>query len=331
MSTDLTPTASLARLHTELHAAPAPRVPALFCPFEAAIHADVDAVQTASVEWAHAHGLVTGERASMRLHASKIAWLVARAYPKGDRAALQIAADWTTLFCLLDDHIERIESPAAVQDYLFQLLAVAHGAAQWTADPVRSAMADIRQRIAERASPAALGRVEERIAELLHTFCREAEVRASGEIPVVTAYVPMREITVGIPVEAAIGELVDGITLPPATRALRPIKALLRMASNLVGWSNDIYTFEKELREGEPCNLVAVIARARNGSLQDAVTRAAAMHDAEARRFAALVEDVSHLGEDAARYAEMLRCWVRGHLDWAQETGRYAPPPADPR
>ena len=326
MSTDLSPTPSLAHVRAELHAAPAPRVPALFCPFEPAIHADVDAVQSASVAWAHAQGLVVGERAEKRLHASKIAWLVSRAYPRGGLVALQIAADWTTLFCLLDDHIEPMESPAAVQDYLFQLLAVAHGASPWTADPARRAMADIRRRLGEIAGPAAMGRIEDRIAELIHAFCREAEVRHAREIPVLSAYLPMREITVGIPVEAVIGELVDGIDLADTLRDLRPMRALLRMASNLVGWANDIYTFEKELREGEPCNLVAVLARARGLSLHEAVTRAAAMHDAEARRFVALLEEVSYLGCGAARYADMLRCWVRGHLDWARETGRYVAP-----
>ena len=48
-----------------------------------------------------------------RLHRSRIAWLAARAYPRGEARLLQIAADWTTLFCLLDDHIERLPGAAA--------------------------------------------------------------------------------------------------------------------------------------------------------------------------------------------------------------------------
>ncbi len=48
------------------------------------------------------------------------------------------------------------------------------------------------------------------------------------------------------------------------------------------------------------------------------------MHDAEMRSF------VTRSAELAARpglaeYVLMLRRWVRGHLDWAVETGRYRP------
>ncbi|MFO0588224.1 MAG: hypothetical protein U0441_11820 [Polyangiaceae bacterium] len=325
MSIDVFATPSLARLTDELHSAPPPAIPALFCPFEPGIHADVDAIQTASERFAERHGLVSGERAARKLHASKIATLVCRAHPNGRADALRIAADWTTLFCLLDDHIERLESPIAAREYLFELLAVARGVARFTKDPARSAMAELRERLIEIASPAAFSRVEDRIAELFHMFCREAVVRASGEIPSLTAYVPMREVTVGIPVLLAIGEIVDDATLPDAARSLGPVQAAARMACNLVGWSNDVYTFEKELRDREPCNLVAVVARARRLPLHEAVAFAAAMHDAEARRLAALLDELALLGEEVARYADMLRSWVRGHLDWGRETGRYAP------
>jgi len=325
MSTELSPVPSLAHFHAELRGASYPKVPELHCPFEPAIHPDVTAIQAASVAWAEAHGLAPNDRAKKRLGLSKIASLVSRAHPDAPRDRVQIAADWTTLFCLLDDHIEKLPSMSAVDDYLAQVLAVARGTTVWTEDPFRRAMADVRRRLAAIASPAAMARIEDAWAELFDAFCKEAGFRARGEIPSLAAYVPMRQITVGIPVELAIGEVVDGIDLGAAPRNRGPLRTLARMACNLVGWSNDIYTFEKELAEGEPCNLVAVVGQAARIGIRDAVARAAAMHDGEARTFAAMLDDVDSQGDAAFQYARLLRCWVRGHLDWAHETGRYAP------
>lgn len=325
MSTELSPVPSIARIHDQLRSAPGPRVPSLHCPFEPAIHPEFHALQTASVAWAEARGLCTGDTAKHRLGASKIACLVARAHPSAPRDRVQIAADWTTLFCLLDDHIERLESADAVDRALTRVLLSPEDAAAATSDPFCRAITDLRARLRAIASPSAMARVEAAWAELADAFRREAALRTTRQIPALMVYLRMREVTVGIPVELAIGEIVEGIDLDASQRERGPLRALARAASNLVGWSNDVYTFEKELREGETCNLVAVVAQARGTGIHESVLLAAAMHDAEARRFAAALDDLEWLDDAALGYARLLRCWVRGHLDWAHETGRYVP------
>ena len=50
--------------------------------------------------------------------ASKIGRLAARANPQGRRDLVEIAADWTTLFCLLDDRIEGLDPGAAGSEAL---------------------------------------------------------------------------------------------------------------------------------------------------------------------------------------------------------------------
>lgn len=113
-------------------------------------------------------------------------------------------------------------------------------------------------------------------------------------------------------------------SLAPDARDAARRAGLLRSASNLIGWANDVHTYEKEIREGEVNNLVAVLAEAEGIDLHAAVTRAIAMHDAEMRSFVARsAELVARPG--LAGYVLMLRRWVRGHLDWALETGRYRP------
>ncbi|MFS8067220.1 MAG: terpene synthase, partial [Byssovorax sp.] len=64
------------------------------------MHPSAAEVDQRTIEWAWAVGLVDDSRAA-RLRGSRIGWLVARAFPKAHEFALQLAADWTTLFCLL--------------------------------------------------------------------------------------------------------------------------------------------------------------------------------------------------------------------------------------
>lgn len=316
------------RSAVEAHSAAVSRVPELHCPFPGGVHAEVGAINLATVAWAREVGLVDGRGAS-KLAASKIGSLVARAYPRGEREPLQLAADWTTLFCVLDDAIERLSSPSDVARTLAEVHAVlCRGARPRAASALEIAADDVGVRFARLASPAQRARFGARVSELFTAFAVESDVRASGRPAAMSAYLPMREVTVGLYVEMEIGEIVDGIELSADARAAAERAGLLRSTCNLVGWANDVHTYEKEVHEGEPNNLVAVMI-AEGMDLGSAVARAVAMHDAEARSFAARTGE---LGGDPAlqRYAATLRAWVRGHLDWARETGRYRPAGGEP-
>lgn len=313
--------------------------PALCVPFASALHPEVELVQARSVRWARDLGLV-GEGAGLdRLRRSRIAWLAARAYPRGDVRTLQIAADWTTLFCLLDDHIERLPGAAAVAEELAVLAArLESGASAGDDTPMRRAMLDLRERLLAEGAEY-LRRFQARVRELFAAFVAEAAERSAGRIPDPDGYVPMREVTVGLHVEFVIGELIAEVGLSPIARR-HPLRvALARAASNIVGWANDIYTHEKEIQQGEVHNLVFVLAKAEDLALAEALARAVEMHDREVEEFVALVRAVevdvriADADRDALRrYAAMMTAWVRGHLDWGRETGRYvAERPHDPQ
>jgi hypothetical protein len=101
------------------------------------------------------------------------------------------------------------------------------------------------------------------------------------------------------------------------------------MANNIGAWSNDLFTLEKELRHGEPHNLVLVLRQEFGLSLQAAVDAAAKMHDDEVRAFVKLASNLPSFGltTDAAlkRYVAALGAAIRGHFDWAKVTARYRP------
>ncbi len=305
--------------------APAPaRAPKrLHCPFPAALHPEVNAIQAHAVAWAVAFGLVDGERAALRLDASKVGWLAARANPTAPRQLVEIAADWTTFFCLLDDRIERLPSSEAVASYLDEVLAALTGAGTPRyGDSIQGAARDLHHRLRLVADKAWMARFAAKNRELFDAFQFEACVRASGGMSEVRTYVPMREVTVGIWVELELSTLAADLELSVVERAAT--EDMARMACNLVGWANDIFTYEKELAAGDPNNLVLVLAKSRRSDLPTALARAIRMHDREANELALRIAQVELSDSVAVRsYAAILGGWVRGHLDWARETGRY--------
>lgn len=320
---------SLLRLVAELQQTSSPAVRELHCPLPPAIHPEFADIQSRSVEWARRSGLAPSDKAAARVDASRIGWLVARAFPGGDAAWVQLAADWTTVFCLLDDHIERADSPAGVVACLADCAsALRHGRRPGQSGLV-GACASLHERLSAAAPPGWMDRFHASVDQLFAAFAAEAEVRRAGEIPALDTYVPMREITVGVRVLLGFGEAACAAPLPEAARRHPVVTALERKACNIVGWANDLFTYRKELSAGEVTNLVAVLADGGRLPLGTAVEEAASMHDEEVRSLLSLSSNLPSFGEAGDRavraYVGTLRTWVRGHLDWAHETGRYDP------
>jgi hypothetical protein len=96
---------------------------------------------------------------------------------------------------------------------------------------------------------------------------------------------------------------------------------------NIVCWSNDIISLEKERQSGDMHNLVIAVRHERHCSWQEAVDCVAEMHNAEVQKFVQLAQRLPRFDADIdaelARYVGILRAWMRGNLDWAFDTGRY--------
>jgi 5-epi-alpha-selinene synthase len=106
------------------------------------------------------------------------------------------------------------------------------------------------------------------------------------------------------------------------------LQRLATRTSKIVGCANDLFTCEKEIIQGQIHNLVLVLMNEGQLPIEEAVAQVMALHDNEVHGFLQEVEQLPSFGiADAGvqRYVEMLKCWIRGHLDWAYETGRYRP------
>lgn len=305
------------------------RIPDLYCPFNPAVHPAAAHVHAESIAWARAMGLARTETHVEALHKARVGWLVGRAFPVADHLpALQVAADWTTLFCLIDNHIENIRGPALSHVYLSGLLKVFRdGAAPLIADPFAQAFRDLRERMIEVGVPSWIDRFGEQLDRLFKTFVDEAKYRVLETVPDLKRYRKMREVSVGLYFGFRLGELTDGIEIPPIAREHSVIRSLESRAAYIVGLANDIYTVEKEMARGEVNNMVLVLMHEENLEFEAALERAAGLHDAETREFMHQVGTLPSFGAEVdghiRRYVEVLTSMISGHRIWARETGRY--------
>ncbi len=317
-----------------LRAAPRPRETSLddlelFCPFESGINPHADEVQAESIEWADRFGLIESDVHRAKLERSRIARLEALVFHTASREVLQLAADWTTLFCLLDDHVERDSlGPIELSAYLARVLSGFRDAGNLVRDPIANGFADLRTRMRDLAGEKWVMRFGEHLEGLFCGYLWEEINRRKKLRPSHLDYRTMRVDTIGLRPQFLFGELAEGIELPEPLRSHPDILDLEVTVSRAVGWANDIFTCSKEMQSGEVHNLVLVLMDSERLPLFEAVRRAAAVHDDEVRTFLSITSGLPEFGgaDEAivARYVHMLRCWIRGHLDWSSETGRYS-------
>lgn len=306
-------------------------VPELYCPFPPALNQHAETVDQQSIEWALRFNLLSEECTLKRVRATRIGWLIARAYTGTPLLELQLLCDWTTWLFLQDDQCDELgvgKDPVSLAAMHSRSLAVLRGAPLVAADrPLTHALADLRQRMRQLGDDAWMQRFVATFENSLSASVWEATNRANGVTPDVSTYIKMRAFTGGLYTLIELIEITEQLHLPPEVRKHPVIKRLTRMASNVVCWANDIMSLAKEIKQGDVHNLVLTLRHKHHLTLQEALDRATALHDAEVRAFIDLELRLPSFGtavdEDVLRYVSILRGWMRGNLDWSYASQRY--------
>ncbi|MFC7385362.1 terpene synthase family protein [Sphaerisporangium rhizosphaerae] len=284
-------------------------------------------------EWVVEHDLVRKPAARRRFEHADFAWFAAVTYPAADERGLCLIADWFAWLFLLDDQFDDGavgRDPARVQDLMGQLAAVLlqDGDDPGTARPaIVAALADLWRRTIPRATPAWRDRFVHHIAEGGAAAMWEAGNRTRGLVPDEATYITKRRHTGAIYVCMDLIEPADLAEVPAAVYDHPAYQDALRAACDVVCWTNDVFSLEKELSVGEYHNLVPIVERARGLTRAPAVQHVVSAIAREVDRFLlgereALAALPGHAAEAARNFAGM-RSWMRGNLDWSARTKRY--------
>jgi 5-epi-alpha-selinene synthase len=307
-------------------------VPDLYCPFAPTVNAHAEEVREETLRWASSFGLLVDENYRWVLQAAAVSDLAGRCHPSARREDLCLISDFYAWMFLQDDCRDESEvgwSPGRLSDDDRRSLEVLEGDEPTHHDglPVH-ALGDLRDRFYARApGPGWMRRFVRGIAAHFDAATWEATNRARGIVPDLDTYVSMRPLTAGLGIDDELIELASEVRLFAGAKEHPTVRRLTVASHRVVCWANDLISLRKELASGDVHNLVLVLARAEDLVLQEAVDRAARMHDAEVREFVRLSSHLPSFGaavdEHLRRYVAALQARMQGNLDWSREAERY--------
>jgi hypothetical protein len=304
--------------------------PAQVSPWAARVEAYVQ-------EWVVASGLVVSPRARDRFRRTAPGDLAARVYASaidGDR--LETATMWIAWLFLIDDQFDEGETgkdPLLIRQRLSPWADMAAVMATGTAAdqgaearrPLLAALGDIWRRLAHMSAS-----WREAFASHYTEYLRgcewEAGNRLAGRIPSRSEFARKRREAGAIWPSL---DLLEYVTAEPMSASYRgdPLLTAIRTAcADVVCWTDDLLTAEKERAHGDVHNLAFVLECATGCDERKALEMVAELIAARLSDFEELRSQLPAAGLADGMltgYVEGLRHWMRGHLEWGLHTMRY--------
>jgi hypothetical protein len=281
--------------------------------------------------------LVLSVAAGRHFDAICVGRLAARVY--GDAMAVekqQVVTDWLSWLFVFDDQVDegdvgrRPEHLASMLDIILPRSDTISAAAD---HPLAGALADLWRRIQPGMSQEWRHRFLQHVAEYFQACCWEATNRAADRVATPAVFPAMRRTAGAVVPSLDLIEFACDLELPIQLRVHPLYLELVIAAADVICWTDDLFTVEKEMAHGDVHNLVIVLAH-HDGCTVDAASqrvnsllteRLEAFFGAERR----LCDSLDVLGisgpqqEQVEWWIRSLRTWMRGHLDWGLETPRY--------
>jgi hypothetical protein len=302
-------------------------------PYQVNEHAELARTQLAA--WARDTGLVHKESARKRFEKADFGWFVAMVYPTASAPHLELLANWFAWLFLVDDQLDdggfgRDPEWARRSVGLMRTILENPGTVAPDVPAAITSLTELWQRTIVDASAAWRQRFTSHLVECLETaVVWEVGNRVQGIVPDAHTYVAKRRHTGAIYVCMDLIEIAERIDMPAQVYDSPRFAAALDAASNVVVWTNDVYSLEKERTVGEVHNLVYIVEHHQGVDRPAALARVGAAIEAETQRYLASEIELLRAYPGHANvlvpYLAGMRSWMRGNLDWSARTKRYQP------
>jgi len=155
----------------------------------------------------------------------------------------------------------------------------------------------------------------------------QARDRAAGVIPDLEDYIVVRRDTSGCKPCWALIEYANGLDLPDEVMEHPTIQGLDEATNDLVAWSNDILSYNREQAKGDTHNMIVIIMHHHGMTLQEAVDFVGDLCKKSIDRF---IENKTRLPSwgleidgQVQVYVQGLVDWIVGSLHWSFDSERY--------
>ncbi|WP_437724096.1 terpene synthase family protein [Sorangium sp. So ce861] len=302
-------------------------------PFSASCHPMVDAAERRTLQWVRRLRLAPDERALWRIKAASVAHLAGWVFPSANVQVLQVASDFTAVLFLLDDAYDEgslSADPQGVARLNEKYLGELFGYVQPDMDdPLTRGLLDIRDRIREGNPHFFLNRWLSHFQYYYEANLWEANNRRRGRVPRLEEYVMMRRYSGAVYPYCDLIELLLDQPLPLELVQHPLLRSVREICNDILCWTNDYFSLEKELRSGEVHNLIVVLRDSDGVTLEEATARLRRMHDQRVADYQDVKDKVLSLWptDGIRQYLDATDAMIAGHQRWAIAALRYAEVP----
>lgn len=309
--------------------------PVLTSPYPSTLNPFEKQAHDGTINWLHHYGIVCSKFEEDRVKRQGWTRCMARCYPNASLVDLQWISDWVSWVFLFDDQNDEAEQGYGTErltECRPRLLDIMRGGPAQEGDQMLLAWHDLWGRIRSKVNHGWLERLTQQHDDYFLACIWEASNRKAGIVPETNTYLLKRVDSGAVYPCLTIIEFVGRLNLPENVLCHPVVRDLSLCTNNLVCWSNDIVSLEKEVKNGDMHNLVIALSNTHQISLQQATDKAVVMYDTEMKRFEALTHQVpqfsTEVDTDLQCYIEGLKFWIQGNLDWSFESQRYRATPS---
>ncbi|MVT09190.1 terpene synthase family protein [Chitinophaga tropicalis] len=192
--------------------------------------------------------------------------------------------------------------------------------------PFFTILAGIRDSLVSLMPAYWIRRFIQNVSVWIASMQEEVPYKGVMHFPSLRYFMELREKTIGVQAYLDLIEMQLGGCLPDEIMYSDYMKELYRLAARVFAWCNDFYSLLKDIGR-EPLNLVLVLQHEYNLSLEEAHTRAMAIHDEDVQTICRMQQEVPDYGiyTDTVRaFAHYLGVMIQGQNQWyMKDTMRY--------
>ncbi|KAI6021041.1 isoprenoid synthase domain-containing protein [Pisolithus marmoratus] len=295
------------------------------CPYPLRLNSYLDDVLRDVDKWlVEVGGLSEGRLEKTK--AAKSTLLCATYLPDADAARLRVCADFHAFLFYTDDWFDDVDLGdvrALWQTYMSVFRDPNFQTEKRSALMVKSFFDRFRQ----TAGPGCTERLIRGLDSYFSASEKEIERRTKGNISNLESYIDYRRDTSACKPCYALIEYAAGMDLPDEVVSHPVIMAMEEATNDMISWSNDIYSYNKEQAQGDIHNLVMILMCEQGLDLQSAMDEAGAYWKAALQRFEGNLTILPSWGpsvdQNVAIYVQGLRDMIAGTLHWSFDAPRY--------
>ncbi|THH10878.1 hypothetical protein EW145_g1031 [Phellinidium pouzarii] len=294
------------------------------CPFPWSSNPHHSRANKESTEWVLSHGIFANSKRA-RIISSNGALLGAHTYTYANADVLRTCSDFLNLLFTLDEisDDQDINGVRRTRDAFVNALN-----GKYDDNSVVSRFTKDFMKRLSKSTKEFRRRFITHCTDYIDTVLPEADLRAQGKVLSLEEYVHHRRENGGVRPCFDLFEYAFGITLPDAVFKDPAFMRAYFAAVDMIGWSNDVYSYAAELSRGlEGNNALTILMKTKGLSITEALDYVEVEFKQFLKTFVTSKAQIRSFGPevDAAvrSYIHGMEQWVVGNIVWSFDTQRY--------